>query len=156
MFGPRWVIHVHENSLRSLFSSREHHSCSSGTLGTLTYWWGCSHKIISSFCCLVDNLFPLPFSHADDAKPLRMSSQQRWNTSLAQMTLDLQTFRGCCGDAVLAGRESACCHLSVTCAFEVLNKCKRAASLGNGMAADQLKLNIHHLIRGGSVRRLSK
>lgn len=31
-------------------------SCSGGTLATLTYWWGCSHKIIKHFSCWAESV----------------------------------------------------------------------------------------------------
>lgn len=72
------------------FSSGEHHSCSCGTLGTLTYWWSCSHKIIiRSSCCLVGNLF----SHEADVEQARS-----W---------DKTGNRGCCGHGLQAERCSA-------------------------------------------------
>lgn len=42
---PRWAVRVREDSLRSLLHRTR---CSCGTLGTLTYWWGRSHRTIRS------------------------------------------------------------------------------------------------------------
>lgn len=89
---------------------RKMHSCSCGALETLTYWWGCHHKIIRCCHCWVVNLFLLPFSHKADANPLGTNSQLRWNTRLTRMMLEIDLSR-------MLGCLEGICLYKIICAF---------------------------------------